>query len=672
MTNLITKKFRTHLAEQFIESFTEIANNVYYLAVGKHTPYSNNDQTVPTPYDTTTETVVSPYEQIVFGKKIAASDVSAMAKRYDWTSGTVYSKYDDNSSTLIDDKFYVVVDSGPYYYVYKVLDNNNNSQSTVQPTNTSESACNFITTSDGYKWKLMYRMSDSEFEKFATTDYMPVVTSANVAGNTVSGALDSIVITTPGANYYSTLQGTFTSDDIGDNIPTISGNNITYRLSANAASNSDFYVGSVLYLESGTGAGQIRKIINYTSSTRVAVVNSAFATAPSTDTVYRIAPAINISGDGTGASGYCEVSSNATVSNYISSAKIVDRGSNYTFATATITGNTGGHSSNASLRVIIPPKGGHGYDAKSELGATAVCISVKLSNSENGFVTVENDFRSTYILKDPKFHDVTFTLGDAQGSFTGTEKIYQIDYKYLRGSVELSSSNTQIVGSLTEFVDAFKVGDKIFVNDSILSLSFIGEVASVTNNEHLTVVSAPTFSTLNGKVAYAFITAEGTRSGNSLPYMTATSVDPKFVVGKRVVGKTSGAWANVTAISVTGKNFNNWNTFDNRTRISYTSNTGTIAEDTLVYQQSIGLANAYFHSSNGTYITLTSERGVINADPSDPIISATSNAQTYILGSVKYTPDIVKGSGEIIYIENRQAISRSSSQSETIRTILTF
>lgn len=672
MTNLVTKKFRTHLADQFIESFTEAANNIYYLATGRHTPFANNDQTIPTPYDTTLETIVSPYEQIVFGKKIAPSDVSIMSKRYNWTSGTIYSKYDDSDRNLFDSKFYVVVDAGSFYYVYKVLDNNGGVASTVQPSNTSESACNFTTTSDGYKWKLMYKMSESDFEKFATADYMPVVTSANVAGNTVAGSLDTIVVTTPGANYFSTLDGTFTSEDIRDSIPTTSGNNVTYRLNANASSNSDFYVGSVLYLDSGTGAGQIRKIINYTSNNRVVVVNSAFSTAPTSGTTYKVAPAVNISGDGTGASGFCEVSSNSTVTNYISSAKIVDRGSNYTFASITITGNTGGYSSNASLRVIIPPKNGHGYDSKSELGATSVGISVKLSNSENGFISTENDFRSTYILRDPRFQDVTFTLGDVQGSFTGTEKIYQVDYKYLRGTAEITSGNTQIVGLLTEFEEAFRTGDKLIINDSIQSLSYIGTIQSITNNEHLVVTSAPTFTTLNGKIAYAFVTAEGTRTGNSLPYLTATSVEPKFVVGRRIIGGTTGAWANVTAITVTGKNYNNWNTFDNRTRLSFTSNTGVVAEDTLVYQQALSLSNAYFHSSNSTFVTLTSERGIINSDPALPLISSSSNAQTYILGSIKYSPDIVKGSGEIVYIENRNPVSRSNSQTETVRTILNF
>ena len=672
MTNLVTKKFRTHLAEQFIESFVEPANNIYYLATGKHTPYSGNDSVVPVPYDTTSETLIDPYQQIVFGKKIAATDVSIMTKRYDWVANTVYALYDDTDTDLLDSNFYVAVDAGSIYYVYKVLDNNGGARSTVQPSDTSESACNFITTGDGYKWKLMYKMSDSDFEKFATTDYMPVVTSANVAGNTVAGAIDTVIISSPGANFYSTLTGTFISDDLRDNIPTITGNNVTYRLNANASSNSDFYVGSSLYIDSGVGAGQIRKIVNYNSSSRVVTVNSAFTTAPNTDATYIVSPTVNFSGDGSGASGYCEISSNATASFFISKVRIIDRGSNYTYATATVSGKTGGYNANVSLRVVIPPKGGHGTDAKSELGATSVGISVKLSNTENGFVSTENDFRATYILRDPKFNDVTFTLEDAQGSFLGTEKLYQVDYKYLRGSVEVTSSNNEVIGTLTEFEEAFKVGDKLIINDPVLSFTYIGEVSSITNNEHLTVSSSLPFTTLNGVIAYASIIAEGTRSGNSLPYLTATSVEPKFKVGKRIIGGTTGAWANVTAINVTGKNYNSWNTFDNRTRISYTSNTGTIAEDTLVFQQSQALSNAYFHSSNATYVFLTSEKGVINADVATPLVSSTSNAQTYILGTVKYSPDIVKGTGEIIYIENRAAVSRSNSQTETIRTILNF
>lgn len=51
---------------------------------------------------------------------------------------------------------------------------------------------------------------------------------------------------------------------------------------------NDFYNGDCIYIVSGTGAGQIRVISDYVGSTRVATVSSAWATNPSTDSVYSI------------------------------------------------------------------------------------------------------------------------------------------------------------------------------------------------------------------------------------------------------------------------------------------------------------------------------------------------------------------------------------------------
>ena len=129
--------------------------------------------------------------------------------------------------------------------------------------------------------------------------------------------------------------------------------------------------------------------------------------------------------------------------------------------------------------------------------------------------------------------------------------------------------------------------------------------------------------------------------------------------------------ANVTAITVNEKNYNSWNTFDNRTRISYTSNTLAFASDAVVYQTEVSLSNAFFHSANSTYLFLTSEKGPINADPNEELVKVNGSA-TYTLGSVKYPPDIVKNSGEVIYIENSEPISRSNSQSEAFRIVLQF
>ena len=670
MTTLIPNKLRAHLGEQFIESLNEPANNIYYVLASKHTSYANGDTIVPTPTDNISEVEINIYDETIFGKKIQPSDVNLMVPKYVWTANTVYDHYDQDDGNLFSKQFYVAVLGDPTY-VYKCLDNNLGVASNTVPSSTSESACNFITTNDGYTWKLMYSVSNTTFNKFATSSYMPVYTSANVSGNTIAGAIDIIRISNTGSDYVATLTGQFQTDDIRESIPTIAGNTTTYRLATSASSNTDFYVGSALYISSGTGAGQIRKITDYNASTRVAVVNSAFTTAPASNSTYLIAPNVAVDGDGSGAVGYATVSSNSSVNNYISKINIVNRGSNYTYASATISGNTGGLSNTATLKVVIPPVGGHGKDAAAELGAKSVGVSVTYNTSESGYISTENDYRKIAIIKDPYFKNVTLTLDTEVGSFSNTENVYQVDRKKLIGTASATEDDATVTGVGTDFSNSLTAGDNIIITDITTNISKIKTVSSVTNSTSLELTSNAAITTSFAQISYAYITASGIKSGNSTPYVTLTNATPKFVTSKLIIGASSGATANVTAIDVGEKNFNNWSTLDNRTRISYTSITGTIPEDAKVFQTGIAVSNAYYHSANDTYIFLTSEKGPINADPAE-IVQVENGSNTVVLGSNKYTPDLVKGSGKVLYIENNTPISRSNSQSETIRLILNF
>jgi hypothetical protein len=670
MTKLVTKNFSLHSINQFIDSLIGTANNNYYLFNSKHTPF-DDDNNPPAPSDNTSTLKTSFYKEMIFGKKITSSDVVRMIPRYDWVSNTVYAQYSDTGTDLYNKNFYVVVDNGAFYYVYKVLENNNGSPSTVSPiASVTESACNFITTADGYKWKLMYKLSESTFEKFATNGYVPVYNSANVSGNSIAGAVDTILVSNNGSGYISTFSSQFQSDDIRDAIPTISGNSTTYRLSTNAASNSNFYTGCAIYLTSGTGAGQLKEILSYNPTNRVIVVNSAFTTSPDVSTHYLINPNIKVVGDGSGAAGYAVISSNATVNGYISSVYVTDRGSNYTYASATVAGNTGGVTNTAILQVVMPPVGGHGFNSPEELGASVLGISVTLSNTESGYISTENDFRTYGIVSNVLFKNVTLTLNSALGTFAGTENVYQVSYKDLTGNVSVSSTSNNIIGTLTDLT-SLAPGDKIILWDRINSLQCIRTVTSVTNSTYISINSNSAFSIGSAGISYVDITATARRLGNTSPYLTLTNTEPGFILGGKIIGAESGAFANVTAIAINEKPFNNWSFFDNRTRINYTAAAGVTAEDALMFQQSLSLSNAYYHSSNSTYVFLTNIKGTINADPDSPLVSADSNTN-FTLGSVKYEPDIVESSGKVLYIENNNPIARSNTQSEVFRVLFDF
>ena len=73
---------------------------------------------------------------------------------------------------------------------------------------------------------------------------------------------------------------------------------------------------------------------------------------------------------------------------------------NADIVTAGATGLTG-----AELDVIIPPEGGHGFNAVQELGGFFVMINQSLEGTESansGDYSVANDFRKIVLVRDPK------------------------------------------------------------------------------------------------------------------------------------------------------------------------------------------------------------------------------------------------------------------------------
>jgi hypothetical protein len=80
----------------------------------------------------------------------------------------------------------------------------------------------------------------------------------------------------------------------------------------------------------------------------------------------------------------------------------VNSGNSFTTATMTVSTQPGASSpSGAVITPIVPPKGGHGFDAVSELGGYFAMINTKLTQSESGAFTTSNDFRKIGLLKDP-------------------------------------------------------------------------------------------------------------------------------------------------------------------------------------------------------------------------------------------------------------------------------
>lgn len=390
MPQLVTTNFRLHNAKQFYEAFNEAGLDYIYFFISRVTAWPGG--TPISPLETVSGIENTPWMSMIAAKRINASDVSFVVKRYDWTSGTVYAEYSNNSTTQKTDRFFVITED---YNVYKCLYNNYGATSTVKPTGTSTSN---LVTSDGYVWKYMYTVSSADALKFLTLNYVPVKTLTaddssaqySVQQAAANGSIQIIDVTSIGGGYLY----------ISNNISSVT-DTTNFVLGTEASGSDDTYNGSTFYIASGTSAGEIRNITDYVAATRTVTVDSAFSITPTTSSVYHIGPKVTITGDGSGAKAYANVhldDAGSVGNGAIQRIELINVGTSYSRANVTVTDSG---QSNAVATARLSPPGGHGSDPVKELYGHNIMMNVRLEGSvQNNFPT-NNDFRTIGLLKNP-------------------------------------------------------------------------------------------------------------------------------------------------------------------------------------------------------------------------------------------------------------------------------
>lgn len=492
---LITKTNRLHSARQMIESISEPANTAYYTFIGNHMPYSNA-AVIPQPNDSISETVVDIYKNMIYGKRITQNDIVLMIPRNDYVSNKVYDMYDDTvgeaNVSLFNSNYYAVVNADAFYHVFKCLDNNLGSNSTVQPEFSEiDIEDEVYQTSDGYVWKYMYTVDNTTVRKFATTEFFPVISNTQVVNSAKSGKIDVVKIEQAGRGYDNYCNGTFRADDLR-----IGGNTRVYSINASLTANTipDYYNGCYLYITSGTGVGQYKKIVDYTvnSSMKAIILQTAFTIAPLADSVYEITPGVTIIGDGTQTANAEARAIINSSGNSIQRIEMLATGENYKYATAGVVANpVVGVTNTAILRPIYSPPGGHGYDPAAELGATRVCVSTKFSNNDVD-IPLTNEYRTVGFLKDPLFANVSINFSNGVGNFIASERLYKVSSS-VRIATDININTTSsIINAAADFVNQLNVGDYIYVTDG--TTYQLSTVNSITNSSYLTIASNGTFT----------------------------------------------------------------------------------------------------------------------------------------------------------------------------------
>jgi hypothetical protein len=232
---IITDDFKRRFVQTILDDVAAVTQT-YYIGIGKSDEWDSSD-TAPTAVNTAVEQRDFRLSMQSIKK---AEDVSFVIPRYNWTSGTIYSSYNNGQAGYPANAYYVLTEENQ---VYVCLEQGRNATgsvvtSTVKPTGVLTTP---IKTADGYVWKFLYTVGAALANSYLSSNYMPVrfVDSAGSADPAVdqeqygiqnaaiAGTISNITLTSGGTGYTSAPTVTIIGDgDSADAIATISGGEV--------------------------------------------------------------------------------------------------------------------------------------------------------------------------------------------------------------------------------------------------------------------------------------------------------------------------------------------------------------------------------------------------------------------------------------------------------------
>ena len=196
-----------------MEQFSSSSNNSLYMFLAKPTAWSSTNDVPPDPIDSNQD-YAKIWDEIISLKRVSPNNIVNVIKRINWTKDTVYSEYNHEDTNLLEKEFYVL---NKELDVYKCISNNNGTKSTIEPTGKN---LNIFSTSDGYKWKYLYTVSNVDRLRFLTDNWMPVRKNEDVASAGKDGAIEFIKLYSGGIDYSVNAKVLIDGDGINANIGT--------------------------------------------------------------------------------------------------------------------------------------------------------------------------------------------------------------------------------------------------------------------------------------------------------------------------------------------------------------------------------------------------------------------------------------------------------------------
>ena len=406
MPAIITNKFRINNAEQFNESFSEASPEVYYLGIGRPQAFATQTRgDLRTENQGTDSAAITPADSII-EEFNTFDDLLAVKKLSSSDVSFVIPRRNWVTSTVYD-----------YYrhdYGNRITGTTSIQTANSGATTLFDATFYVLTTA-----RNVYKCLDNNNNAASTTE--PTGTSTSVL-TTADGYKLKYMYTlsaTQQANFLSTDFMAVETNSTISSAATDGAINIVKIKSAGTGGTNGTYTG--IAIRGDGSSGTVSVVVSGGSVTSVTITNAG--------TGYTIA--------------------------YIRNADIV---------TAGATGLTG-----AEIDVIIPPKGGHGFDAVKQLGGFFVMLNASLEGTEStntGDFTAENDFRRIILIRNPfsggsaasattlrATKAVRFAASPAPGTFTTDEEINQATTGAVGRVVEWDASNRILHYIQTRFND---------------------------------------------------------------------------------------------------------------------------------------------------------------------------------------------------------------------------
>lgn len=204
-------------------------------------------------------------------------------------------------------------------------------------------------------------------------------------------------------------------------------------------------------------------------------------------------PTVTVSGDGTAAAA----TANVTAANTIDKIIITSSGSGYTYA------NVSFSSGSATAVAEIGPPGGHGSDPLTELAGHYLMFNARIRGSEDGKITVSNDFRTIGLLADPYAYGTSNAFSATAFNQTtvltvsGTGAAYALDETVYQGA---SAATATFSGDLVDYDTANNVMRVSNIVGTPTSGILIGEGTAASR--FVTAVTSQDLETYSGKILY--------------------------------------------------------------------------------------------------------------------------------------------------------------------------